>query len=654
MRPRLYWLLVLAGLLREAVAGPLVVDRMRLSAGGGRSAGGTLALVSTVGQPEAGPRLAGGSLTLETGFLVQAFAGAGNQPPTVTFATTNLTVLHDSGAQSLPGFAGFSPGPAAEALQTLLGYTVSNSNSNLFSAQPALDSAGTLTFTPAAGAVGASTVTVIVQDNGGTAGDGADRSTNTFLLTVASAEVTFATTAAGAPGSTVAVPIYLLAAGNESALSFSVNFDPTTLSFLTATVGSGLSLVANTSQAAAGRVGFLVGRSVGTSFTAGSNALGTLNFQIAPLAAVGNTSLAFGDAPVPREVSDATAHPVSHIRYLAGGVAITNHATAYEGDVSPRASGNGLLTVSDAAQIGRFVAGLDPVLTTGQGSELQRVDCAPRGTLGDGVLSVSDFVQALRYAAGLDPLTLAGGPTGLAAAAVPKLATTPTGSTTRTMRLVSGPLVAGEAAVISVVLTGTGIESGGALSLGFDPAVLRYLGAELGTGAPDGTLLVNDRRVANGKLGLVLALPAGRTVAPGAQELIRISFAVATAPPAATPLVVNADGPVVREVTDVNATPLATQFLSAQVPISLPPFLKLLGQQRGVGGALQFAFGARDQSAVTATQAARLEAWFTRDLGRGTWEPLTGALTLENGRVLLRDPDAASAGFRFYKVIESP
>ena len=64
MRPILHALLVLAGLVSEAGAGPLVVDRLRLSAGGGSSAGGTFALVSTVGQPEAGPRLAGSVVQL--------------------------------------------------------------------------------------------------------------------------------------------------------------------------------------------------------------------------------------------------------------------------------------------------------------------------------------------------------------------------------------------------------------------------------------------------------------------------------------------------------------------------------------------------------------------------------------------------------------
>jgi hypothetical protein len=59
--------------------------------------------------------------------------------------------------------------------------------------------------------------------------------------------------------------------------------------------------------------------------------------------------------------------------------------------------------------MGRFVAGLD---TPNPGSEFQQADSAPRSTFGDGVITIADWVQCGRYAAGLDPATAAGGPTG--------------------------------------------------------------------------------------------------------------------------------------------------------------------------------------------------------------------------------------------------
>jgi VCBS repeat-containing protein len=96
-----------------------------------------------------------------------------------------LTVLEDAGAQSQSGVAtGISTGPANEAAQTVA-FTATNTNNALFSAQPAIDAGGTLTFTPAANANGTATVTVTVQDNGGTAIGGVATSVaQTFTITV--------------------------------------------------------------------------------------------------------------------------------------------------------------------------------------------------------------------------------------------------------------------------------------------------------------------------------------------------------------------------------------------------------------------------------------------------------------------------------------
>jgi hypothetical protein len=97
---------------------------------------------------------------------------------------------------------------------------------------------------------------------------------------------------------------------------------------------------------------------------------------------------------------------------LAGGFwglySLPDESSGIEGDVSPRAQANGVVSVTDWVQVGRFVAGLDAASV---GAEFQRADCAPRATLGDGRLTVSDWVQAGRYAAGLDSATAAAGPT---------------------------------------------------------------------------------------------------------------------------------------------------------------------------------------------------------------------------------------------------
>jgi len=64
-------------------------------------------------------------------------------------------------------------------------FLVSNDNNNLFSVQPAMSANGTLTYTPAPGAIGTATVTVKAHDDGGTLNGGVDTSAaQTFKINV--------------------------------------------------------------------------------------------------------------------------------------------------------------------------------------------------------------------------------------------------------------------------------------------------------------------------------------------------------------------------------------------------------------------------------------------------------------------------------------
>jgi hypothetical protein len=106
-----------------------------------------------------------------------------NDAPSFTKGA-DVTALEDSGAYSQSGWAtALSDGPN-ESGQALT-FTVSNDNNALFSVQPAVASDGTLTFTTAANAYGTATVTVTLQDDGGTANGGADTSASqTFVISL--------------------------------------------------------------------------------------------------------------------------------------------------------------------------------------------------------------------------------------------------------------------------------------------------------------------------------------------------------------------------------------------------------------------------------------------------------------------------------------
>ena len=99
-------------------------------------------------------------------------------------ADQNLTV--GAGAQTVPAWAtNISKGPANESGQTLT-FHVTNNNAALFSVPPAISADGTLTYTPAPNMSGIATVTVYLQDDGGRANGGEDRSAEyTFTINVA-------------------------------------------------------------------------------------------------------------------------------------------------------------------------------------------------------------------------------------------------------------------------------------------------------------------------------------------------------------------------------------------------------------------------------------------------------------------------------------
>ncbi len=107
-----------------------------------------------------------------------------NQVPSFTKGA-DQSVNENAGAQSVPNWAtGLSAGPANESSQTL-SFIVTNDNSALFSAPPAISPSGTLTYTPATNTSGTTIVSVQIHDSGGTANGGVDTSAvQTFTITV--------------------------------------------------------------------------------------------------------------------------------------------------------------------------------------------------------------------------------------------------------------------------------------------------------------------------------------------------------------------------------------------------------------------------------------------------------------------------------------
>src|SRR5262249_23451735 len=138
--------------------------------------------------------------------------------------------LQGAGAQTVANWAtAISAGPADESAQTV-NFIVTNTNSALFAAQPAISATGTLTYTPASGATGAATVTVQLHDTGGVANGGVDTSAaQTFTITVnAVNHAPVATPQAVSTNEDVAKAITLSATDiDNDTLSYSVVTPPT-------------------------------------------------------------------------------------------------------------------------------------------------------------------------------------------------------------------------------------------------------------------------------------------------------------------------------------------------------------------------------------------------------------------------------------------
>ncbi len=108
-----------------------------------------------------------------------------NDAPSFT-AGPNQLVADNAGAQTVNGWAtAISAGPADEAGQSLTYNITGNTNPAILAAGPAVDAMGNLSYTPAMGADGTTTITLELMDNGGTVNGGVDTSASQmFDITV--------------------------------------------------------------------------------------------------------------------------------------------------------------------------------------------------------------------------------------------------------------------------------------------------------------------------------------------------------------------------------------------------------------------------------------------------------------------------------------
>jgi hypothetical protein len=254
--------------------------------------------------------------------------GTDDAVATITIAPVNdspsflagptVSVLEDSGAQTYPNWAtAISPGPADESGQTVT-FTVTNDNPSLFSVQPALASNGTLTFTPAANAYGSATITVVAQDNGGTANGGDDTSnpqTSSINITPVNDEPSFV----NGPSQTV----------NEDAGAQSVANWATAISAGPNESGQTLTFTVTSNNPSLFSAGPAVSASGTLTYTPAANANGSATVSVY-LQDNGGTANG-GDDTSPTQTFTITVNPVNDEPFFTSGgdVSVLEDSGAY-------------------------------------------------------------------------------------------------------------------------------------------------------------------------------------------------------------------------------------------------------------------------------------------------------------------------------------
>jgi hypothetical protein len=382
-------------------------------------------------------------------------------------------------------------------------------------------------------------------------------------------------------GATVNLPVSLAANGNENGLGFSLNFDPTKLTYVSTALGSGASgatLIPNADQAASGKLGVLLTLPPDQTFAADTQEVVEVTFMAAVRTYAFSATVSFGDVPIVRELSDAAGNVLA-ATYASGLVSI-QAATDFEGDLAPRPNGDKAVTVSDWVLAGRYAARLDYPTNA---AEFQRADCAPRSTLGDGAITVIDWVQVGLYAAHLDPPTVAGGPTsevhpGVIISGKHSGPNTPLGHSpppsSRLLEVADTMVLRGLTGTASVQLESSGDENALGFSLLFDPSAVNYVSASVGSASNGVTLFVNDSQAGAGRLGFVLGLGTGKSFVSGTRELVKVTFRAAT-PDQGNCVVSFADQPVPCEVSGTNALRLDAGYVNGTITVNPLPSLRI-------------------------------------------------------------------------------
>ncbi len=369
----------------------------------------------------------------------------------------------------------------------------------------------------------------------------------------------------GQPGGTVDVVVQIDAQGNEGAFSFSLTFDPAILSMPTIKPGSGLpsgsQFLTNSNQAAQGRFGIAILAPIGQALAAGTRELAVVTFKIAPSASGASTPVGFGDQPLARLVGDKDGGNITTATTFTGGAVTINqpgNPVPSIAGLSPNAATAGaaafLLTVNGA----NFV----------NGATVQWNGSARTTTFGGPAQLTAQITAADIATAGTASVTVINPAPGGGTSNAASFTINPPQTTNRTVRVVASSGGAGATVSAPVELISQGDENAVGFSLNFNPSVLSNPQVALGGDAAGAQLNVNTSQVAQGRIGIALALGAGQTFSAGTRRIVVVTFNIAAGTGVTTTPIDFADQPILRQVADTSARALPANFTAAAVTIT--------------------------------------------------------------------------------------
>jgi len=594
---------------------------------------------------------------------VSITVNAVNDPPTLA-PIQNIGLHPDSGVVTV-SILGVSPGPQGEEGQTVT-LTASSGNTTKVTVvgvdQPTATQPGAVRIQPVAGVTSGDAIITVIANDGASANSTSSRTFTAFITP----RILRLVNTTGLAGAQVAVPLQLVAQGNENTIGFSVDFDKTKIAFDSVILGAdtsgtsvGANLQVNPSQADQGQVGFALALPAGQVFSAGTKQVALIRFNIPITAQPEVTRIRFSSFPLFPEVVDAQAARLP-VAPAGADLAIS---LGYEADVTPAPFGNndGLVTVTDWTKVGIFAIHLE---NPSSPSEFRRADCAPRESLGDGEISLADWTQAGRYATGLDligtgadaKVPKAGGPSGTSQGATgtqglssggSNVALKSSGRITRSVRLHDRRVQRGQHFIVLASVEARGDENTVGFSLKYDPRAMRFVGARPTGGAQGATLLLNDRELENGRVGVAFALPAGKSLRAGTGAVLELEFSSNASATEAISLVQLADAPVRREVVSVTADELRASYSDATVTIQGAdspalenrPARNLSVVDRAPAGELVLRLAGAPGTELVIETSPDLVNW-----------TLLKTVTVTNGQAEFVDPDAKNLPGRFYRV----